>query len=71
MSSFPLISHRLFVAATKDKGCPSPAAAETEVVSSAPDDRVREIPIELVDFGRPMPVEAVSPFGALPLRESR
>jgi len=65
MSSFPLISHHLFVAAVKEKNRGSRGPRRTEVFSPAPEIRVREIPVELIDFGRPEPIETGFPLGAI------
>lgn len=70
MSSCPLISHHLFVAAAKEKNCVAPDSDRTEGPPSVSEIRVREIRFELVDFGRPLPAEAVAPLGALPRRGS-
>jgi len=65
MSSFPLISHHLFVAAVNEKpnwwGIPD----QGNISTPPPDIRVREVPVELIDFGRPLPTEAYFPFAAL------
>jgi hypothetical protein len=65
MSSFPLISHHLFVAAVKEKNWGSRGPERTEMFSPAPDIRVREIPVELIDFGRPELIEVGFPLGAI------
>lgn len=64
MSSFPLISHHLFVAAVNEKTGVTPAPGRDHASVPGPDIRVREIPLELLDFGRPLPSEACFPFGA-------
>ena len=57
MSSRPLISHHLFVAAvTEGNGAPR-LPGPTKPPRLAPEVRVRELPLELLDFGRPLPVE--------------
>jgi len=65
MSSFPLISHHLFVAAVKAKSWGSLGSRRTDIASPTSDLRVREIPVELIDFGRPEPIEASFPLGAI------
>lgn len=67
MSSIPLISHHLFVAAVKEKSCASPAPGQTEVLAPTHAVQVREVPLELVDFGRPLATEVVASFEAYPL----
>jgi hypothetical protein len=57
MSSVPLISHRLFVAAVGDTNCkrrlpePMAPALATQQVP------VQESTLELVDFVRPLPIQ--------------
>jgi hypothetical protein len=70
MSSALLISHHLFVAAAKEKGCFSPESPHQETVRCADETPVHEIPFELVEFGRPLPFETVSSKDALSLRGS-
>jgi hypothetical protein len=67
MSSSPLISHHLFVAAVKENSCVSRGPSQTEGLSPRPEVVVRDIPVELVDFGRPLPIEAAASFDGLPL----
>jgi hypothetical protein len=61
MSSSPLISHHLFVAAVKpesvDGGTPS------QVGPDAAEIRAREIKCEIVDLSRPSPLESCGPSG--------
>jgi hypothetical protein len=66
MSPIPLISHHLFVAAVKEKGCVSRPPARNDGLQLAPGVQVREIAFELVDFGRPLPLDAVWPVNAFP-----
>ena len=57
MSPNPLISHHLFVAAVQDTNRaaqePEPAPRTREARAT----QVREVSIELVDFGRPLPAD--------------
>ena len=57
MSSIPLISHRLFVAAVSDTNCNRKVSGP--VAPEPPPQQVpaQESPFELVDFGHPLPVE--------------
>jgi len=61
MSSIPLISHHLFVAAVSDKNSVRSLSGAIRPAPPAPQVPIREIPLELVDFGRPLPVEASWP----------
>jgi len=70
MSSALLISHHLFVAAAKEKGPLSPESARKEMVRWAAEIPVHEIHFEVVDFGRPLPVETISSTAALLQRRS-
>jgi hypothetical protein len=70
MSSFPLISHHLFVAAVNDKNCDRQMSGQIGQAHVPPEVLVKEIPMELVDFGNPRPVEAACPSHALPLTGS-
>lgn len=64
MSSLPLISHHLFVAAVKSKArARRPARAERHLVAAKVP--VFDFPLELIDFGRPAPLETAWPFGAV------
>jgi hypothetical protein len=65
MSSFSLISHHLFVAAVNEKSCTSQVPGRMDSLPAAPEVQIREVPIELIDFGRPLPNEASFPFGAI------
>ena len=57
MSSRALISHHLFVAAVNDKNhSPSVPKAPPSIVQAC-DIHCREVPLELIDFGRPWPLE--------------
>src|SRR5258708_9801240 len=67
MSPIPLISHHLFVAAVKEKGCASRTPARNEL---APVVQAREIAFELVVFVIQLRLQAVSPFNAFPLTGS-
>ena len=62
MSSFPLISHHLFVAAVTPKGRASRAPGRNKAPAPTSKVQVRELSLELVDFGRPLPAEPTSPF---------
>jgi hypothetical protein len=55
----------LFVAAVNEKTCVAPAPGRNHNSVPAPDIRVREIPVELLDFGRPLPIEACFSFGTI------
>ena len=58
MSSGPLISHHLFVAAVKHKRSAARLHRRPDAPAASP--QCREIPVELVEFGRPMPLEPAS-----------
>jgi hypothetical protein len=62
MSSLPLISHHLFVAAVNEKSWASGIQGRPEVLVPAPEVRLRELPIEWIEFGRPLPLETSVPF---------
>ncbi|HLH52496.1 MAG TPA: hypothetical protein VKY92_02680 [Verrucomicrobiae bacterium] len=57
MSSSPLISHHLFVAAVKQRRT---LRRVRRGVSSGVASGYRDVRVERVDFGRPMPLEAPS-----------
>jgi hypothetical protein len=65
MSSFPLISHHLFVAAVNERSRSSRVPRRVDSVPAAAEIQMREVPVELIDFGRPLPNEACFPFGAI------
>jgi hypothetical protein len=65
MSSFRLISHHLFVAAVNEKSCTLGVGGRVDSVSAAPEVQIREVAVELLDFGRPVPNEACFPFGTI------
>lgn len=70
MSSIPLISHHLFVAAVRDRSRARRLSGARKSAPPAAALRVRDIPIELVDFGRPLPVESAWPAETLDWRGS-
>jgi hypothetical protein len=63
MSSFPLISHHLFVAAVKSKRRVRKRPARSEARATPPGIPVLEIPLELVEAGAPAPACTAWPFG--------
>jgi len=63
MSSFPLISHHLFVAAVKSKRRAPRRSVRSEPPAAPPGTQVVEIPVELVDAGPPAPACTAWPFG--------
>ena len=66
--SFPrLISHHLFVAAVKEKTCVPQDHGRPESSFPPADIQVREVPVELIEFGRPLPIDGCFPFGAVRL----
>jgi hypothetical protein len=67
MSSLGLISHRLFLAAVQEKNGFPPAAGREEGSLPPADIQVREVPVELIELGRPMRIEGCFPFGAVGL----
>ena len=66
MSSRSLISHHLFVAAVNDKNHDPSVAQPPRAVVQASDSHCREVPLELIDFGRPWPLEPGFRFGPFP-----
>jgi hypothetical protein len=62
MSSVPLISHHLFVAAVNEKSWVSSVRRSPKPMSPAGQLQVRELPLELVEFGRPLSPESAVPF---------
>lgn len=60
MSSGPLISHHLFVAAVKHKRSAARLRGRPDAPPASPE--CREIPVELVELGRPMPLKQASRF---------
>jgi hypothetical protein len=64
MSSVPLISHHLFVAAVKEKVGAGRVSHSAEAVAPAVGVRVRVLPFELIDFGRPLSAESSLAYDA-------
>ena len=64
MSSIPLISHHLFVAAVKEKGGAARVCQGVQAVAPAVGVRVRVLPFELIDFGRPLSAESSLAYDA-------
>lgn len=62
MSSLPLISHHLFVAAVNEKSWVPTIRRRRKAMAQALEVQIREVPIELVEFGRPLPPESAVPF---------
>ncbi len=58
MSSLPLISHHLFVAALGNEGCAQEKRAGDQAPRIEVTDESKVIPLELIDFGEPMTAEA-------------
>jgi hypothetical protein len=56
MSSFPLISHHLFVAAVKEKNCDSQMSGRLGQEPASPEIQIKEVPVELLDYGNPLDV---------------
>ena len=54
MSSLPLISHHLFVAAVKENGCDSQTTEG--VVPAPPDIQIKEVTLELLGLVEPLKV---------------
>ncbi len=65
MSSFQLISHHLFVAAVNDRSWMTNVPGWTEPPTDTPEVCAREVPIEVLDHGRPLVRPASRPFGIL------
>jgi hypothetical protein len=65
MSSIPLISHHLFMAAVAEQSGVSRAARRAARSLPARDVRVKEISVELIELVRPLP-QTGSAFAALP-----
>jgi hypothetical protein len=57
MSSIPLISHHLFVAAVKDKSCDRQVAGPMGPEAELTEARTKEIQMELIEDGYPVPDE--------------
>jgi hypothetical protein len=70
MSSFPLISHHLFVAAVNDKNCERQMSEQIGLALAPPEILVKEIPMELIDFSNSRPIEPVCPSKPLPFAGS-
>ena len=66
MSSIPLISHHLFVAAVNEKCCAARLPVRLEPHAAKEAATSREIPFELLEFGRPSPLDTNFPLKALP-----
>ena len=71
MSSLPLISHHLFVAAVRDKSWGSAIPWPAEVPVPAAELHSQEVPIEVIKLGRPLPLETSMPFEVLRRVRSR
>jgi hypothetical protein len=63
MNSYPLISHRLYVAAIGHEGLH--AKLRRNEIGSAYPATVRAIPLELMDGGKPMPGQEIRPLRAV------
>jgi hypothetical protein len=64
MSSLPLISHHLFVAAVKEKSWAPCNPYLDEAFVPTPPVGLR-LPVELIEFGRPLPFETPARFNIL------
>lgn len=63
MTCIPLISHHLFVAALSERNSARNLPVLVSPAFSAPEKTATELPVELVDFGRPLPFEAENSTG--------
>jgi hypothetical protein len=66
MSCIPLISHHLFVAALSEKNSLRNVPALFAQPFPSPEIAAREFRVELIHFGRPLPLEAAGPTRAWP-----
>jgi hypothetical protein len=60
MSSLPLLSHHLFVAAVNDRNDAARAAAEPEAPACEADRPVKQVSIEFVDPGVVLPLQVIA-----------
>ena len=56
MSSLPLISHHLFVAAVKENDCDSQTSERVVPVPAPPEIQIKEVTLELLGLVEPLKV---------------